>query len=100
MIEKAYQVAERVAVFTFMDNQLQHGGWPPMHYPMSEETAELAIGYKPLKGSTWVPPERIDGSNTIWLSGEEITGEFLGELKSVERGVATWLEASGETLAP
>jgi hypothetical protein len=37
--------------------------------------------------------EPIAGSQTIWLPGEEITGEFLGELKSIEQGVATALGA-------
>jgi len=92
-IERAYCVAERVAMFTFMDNQLAHGGWPMMHYPMSEQIPELGFGYKPLKGTVSVPPERIDGSETIWLPAEEITGEFLGELKSAEEGVAAWLNA-------
>ena len=50
------------------------------------------FSYKPLKGTVHVPTEPIEGSKTIWLSSEEITGEFLGELKSVEQGVAAWLE--------
>ncbi len=91
-IEKAYRVAERVAVFTFLDNQLPDGGWPAMHYPLSELAPELAFSYKPLKGAVAVPPRRIEGSQTIWLPGEEITGEFLGELKAIEQGITTWLK--------
>ena len=30
-IEQAYRVGERAAVFTFLDNQLPHGGWSCMH---------------------------------------------------------------------
>jgi len=89
--EKAYRVAERVAVFTFMDNQLAHGGWSLMHYPLNEQCPEMAYSYKPLKNLVRVPQERIEGSETIFLSGEEITGEFLGEMKSIEQGVAAWL---------
>lgn len=100
MIEDAYRVAERVAVFTFMDNQLADGGWPSMHYPLSDDTAALGYTYKPLKSTVWVPAERIDDPQTIWLPREEISGEFLAEMKSVERGVTAWLAASGETLAP
>ena len=85
---KAYRVAERVAVFTFMDNQLGDGGWPAMHYPLSELAPEAALTYKPLKGIVHVPQTRVEGSQTIFLPGEEITGEFLGEMKSVEQGVA------------
>ena len=90
-IEKAYRAAERVAIFTFMGNQLPSGGWAPMHYPLSELIPEMAFSYKPLKGAAWPPPERIDGSQTIWLPGEEITGEFLGEMKCIERSVAAWV---------
>jgi hypothetical protein len=35
-----------------------------------------------------VPPTRIEGSQTIFLYAEEITGEFLGEMKSIEQGIA------------
>ena len=93
-LEKAYRVAERVAMFTFIDNQLADGGWPWMHYPLSEEIPEMAFSYKPLKNSLAVPPQRIESSpvKTIFLSREEITGEFLGEMKAIERGVAAWLE--------
>lgn len=90
-IEKAYRVAERVAMFTFLDNQLPDGGWPWMHYPLSETVPETAFGYKPLKDIVCVPPEPIAGSQTIFLPREEITGEFLGEMKAIEQGVAAWL---------
>ena len=94
-IERAYRVAERVAVFTFIDNQLTHGGWPWMHYPLSEQIPEMAFSYKPLKNKVWPPPEPIAGSQTIFLASEEITGEFLGEMKAIEQGVAAWLESVG-----
>ena len=93
-IEKAYRVAERVAVFTFLDNQLPHGGWPWMHYPLSEQIPEMAFSYKPLGNTVGPPPERVEGSQTIFLAPEEITGEFLGELKAIEQGVAAWLESA------
>jgi len=95
-IERAYRVAERVAMFTFMDNQLAGGGWSLMHYPLSEQIPEIAFSYKPLKNTVRVPPQRIDGSNTIFLPPEEITGEFLGELKAIEQGVAAWLKTASE----
>jgi len=95
-IERAYRVAERVAVFTFMDNQLPHGGWSMMHYPLSEQIPEIAFSYKPLKDTVRVPPKRIEDSNTIFLPPEEITGEFLGEMKAIEQGVAAWLDIAGK----
>ena len=90
-IDKTYRAAERVALFTFMDNQLPDGGWPCMHYPLSELIPEMTFNYKPLKSLVDVPRYRIDGSQTIFLPGEEITGEFLGELKCVEQGVQALL---------
>lgn len=97
-IEKAYRVAERVAMFTFLDNQLPSGGWAGMHYPLSEKIPEMAYSYKPLKGTVWVPPERIDNPRTIFLPAEEITGEFLGEMKSIEQGVQAKLKAESGKL--
>jgi hypothetical protein len=94
VLEGAYRIAERVAIFTFLDNQLPGGGWPAMHYPLGEAIPEMALSYKPLKGTVWTPDARIEGSKTIYLPSEEITGEFLGELKAIEQGVAAWL-ASG-----
>jgi len=91
--ERAYRVAERVAMFTFLDNQLPGGGWPAMHYPLSEECPEMVFSYKPLADTVWVPPAPMDGSHTIYLPGEEITGEFLGEMKAIADGVAAWLES-------
>jgi hypothetical protein len=90
-LEKTYRVAERVAMFTFLDSQLADGGWPAMHYPLSETAPELAFSYRPLKNVVWAPPEQIARSQTIWLPGEEITGEFLGEMRSIEQGVTAWL---------
>ena len=92
-LEKAYRVAERVALFTFLDNQLPGGGWPWMHYPLSERIPEMALSYKPLKNTLAVPPGPIAGSETIFLSSEEITGEFLGEMKAIEQGVAALVES-------
>jgi len=86
-IEKAYRAAKNVAIFTFMDNQLPNGGWSCLHYPLSELAPEMAFDYKPLKGLVNVPDSRIPDSETIFLSGEEITGEFLGEMKCIQTGV-------------
>lgn len=95
--ERAYRVAERVALFTFLDNQLPHGGWPAMHYPLSECAAEMRFCYKPLKHLVAVPEERLPNTQTIWLPSEEITGEFLGEMKAIEEGLSAMLASSGES---
>lgn len=90
-IEAAYRVAKLVAVFTFMDNQLPNGEWPSMHYPLDETIPEMRFEYKPLKGVVNVPQEPIPNSKTIFLPSEEITGEFVGEMKAIEVGVETLL---------
>ena len=86
-MEKSYRAAKNVAIFTFMDNQLPHGGWSCMHYPLSESAPEMVFSYKPLKGIVNVPDSKIPDSDTIFLPGEDITGEFLGEMKAIQIGV-------------
>ena len=95
-LETAYRIAERVAMFTFLDNQLANGGWVGMHYPMSDQIPEADYNYKPLGNTVRVPPEPTGNPQTIFLPTEEITGEFLAEMKSIEQGVATWLMATGD----
>jgi hypothetical protein len=36
-VEQAYRAAERVAIFTFLENQLPDGGYPPLHYPLRDD---------------------------------------------------------------
>jgi hypothetical protein len=91
-IEKASRIAKLVAVHTFMDHQLENGGWPPMHYPLSENEPALEYDYHPLYDLVNVPSHEISGSNTNFLPAEEITGEFLGEIKSVEVGISKQIE--------
>ncbi len=89
-VEKTYRVCEKVAVFTFMDNQLPNGGWSCMHYPLSDGIPEIRFSYKPLKGVVNVPDKPIQGSKTIFLPSEEITGEILGEMKAIEIGLVEY----------
>ena len=91
-IESAYRVAERVAIFTFIENQLPGGGWPGMHYPLSELALEITFNYRPLKGLVDIPQQPLTDPQSVFLPGEEITGEFLGEMRSVERGVRALLQ--------
>ena len=92
LIERASRVAEKVAVHTFIENQLPNGGHSCMHYPLTEDAAELRFDYRPLYGLVNVPDTPIPGSKTIWLPAEEITGEFLGEMSSIETGLKLQLE--------
>jgi len=91
-VETAYRVAKLVAVFTFMDNQLPNGGWSCIHYPLDERIPEMRFDYKPLKGMVNVPQTPIPDSKTIFLPSEEITGEFLGEMKAIEIGIEALLK--------
>ncbi len=86
-IEKAYRIAKRVAIYTFLDNQLPNGSWSCYHYPLSELIPEIKFDYKPLKGFVNVPDKRINGSKTIFITSEELMGEFLGEMKSIQKGI-------------
>jgi len=97
-IERTYRIAKLVAIFTFMDNQLPNGGWSCMHYPLDERIPEMQFDYKPLKGMVNVPQEPIPNSRTIFLPSEEITGEFLGEMKAIEIGIETLLNHYRELL--
>ncbi len=58
-----------------------------MHYLLSKSAPEMAFSYKPLKGIVNVPDSKISDSETIFLPGEEITGEFLGEMNAIQMGV-------------
>ena len=56
--------------------------------PCGSRWPRAAHSHTPLRGTVAVPPTRIEGSQTIFLYAEEITGEFLGEMKSIEQGIA------------
>jgi hypothetical protein len=93
-IDRASKIGEKVALNTFIGNQLSNGGWSSMHYVLSSNEPALRYDYKPLFDLTCVPsPDmKIPGSNTIYLPAEEITGEFLGEMKAFEVGLASQLK--------
>ena len=102
LIEQTYRVAERVAIFTFLENQLPDGGFPPLHYPTRDDSPELRFHYRPLKGTVRVPHEQGSRFGDDLPAREEIAGEFLGELKPIEAGVAAWLasEDQGQRMMP
>ena len=89
-IEKVYRICEKVATFTFIDNQLPNGGWSCMHYPLNNGIPELKFSYKPLKGVVNVPDKPIEDSKTIFLLPEDITGEFLGEMRGIQDGLTEY----------
>jgi len=91
-IEDAYQVARKVGVHTFMGNQLPDGGWSAMHYPVSELDPEYNLSYVPVRGRVNVPQQAVPGYSKLYLPPEELTGEFLGELEAVYRGLVAYRE--------
>jgi hypothetical protein len=91
LMERTYKIGEKVAIYTFIDNQIPDGSWSCLHYPLSENIPEIKFSYKPLKGLVNVPISRIEGSKTIYLPNVEMTGEILGEMKSFEIGVNAYL---------
>lgn len=63
---------------TFLDQQLPHGGWSHMFYPLAENGAWRSVVYSGPKRNV---PQRLKEDKTWgWLSGQEITGEFMGEM--------------------
>lgn len=93
-INLASSIGEKVAIHTFITNQLSNGAWPAMHYVLSKDEPAIRYSYRPLYDLICVPsPDRkLTGSNTIYLPSEEVTGEFVGEMKAFEIGLAKQLE--------
>jgi hypothetical protein len=91
-VEDAYQVARKVAIHTFLRSQLPHGGWSAMHYPLSELDPEFQLDYVPVRGRIDVPQEAVGGFSKLYLPPEELTGEFLGEMEAIYRGMAAYRE--------
>lgn len=92
--EKAYKAAKNTCLTTFIDCQLPHGGWANLHYPLSKSIYEYYLDYKPIKGISNVPdtPTKNDNVTTIYLPAEEITGEYLAEMRSAEKGIDSYLK--------
>lgn len=92
-------MASNTSDITFLAAQTRAGGWENMYYPIKDDGNWRTIVYD---GRGLVPKrgELADDGSWAWLSGHEITGEFLGEmgrtlkvfkaaLGHVERRIAT-----------
>ncbi len=92
--EKAYKATKNTVLYTFIDNQLPNGKWANEHYPLSKNIPEYYYDYKPIKGISKIPDKPTENADkkTIYLPAEEITGENLGEMKSAEKGIETYLD--------
>jgi len=92
-IEKALNAATNTLVTTFIDNQLPDGGWSCEHYVTRTTDPEYQFEYKPLKGIVNVPTHPLQGSRASFITGEEIAGEFLGEIKAAEQGLVALIDS-------
>jgi hypothetical protein len=92
-IDKALAATANTLVTTFIDNQLPNGGWASEHYVTSKKDPEYQLEYKPLKGTVNVPTHPLPGTRTSFITGEEIAGEFLGEIKTAEVGLMTLIDS-------
>jgi hypothetical protein len=70
-------MAANVSDITFIGAQTQAGGWENMYYPVKDNGWWTKIAYD---GRGLVPTGPPEDDSCAWLSGHEITGEFLGEM--------------------
>jgi hypothetical protein len=72
-------MAANTSDITFLGAQTRAGGWENMLYPLTDEGNWQTIAYD---GRGLVPRrgELENDGSWAWLSGHEITGEFLGEM--------------------
>ncbi len=73
------RMAANVAEVTFMRAQTASGGWEHMFYPLRDAGAWTRVEYDG-QGRVAHRRELEDDGSWAWLSGHEITGEFLGEM--------------------
>jgi hypothetical protein len=70
-------MAANVSEITFMAAQTAYGGWESMFYPLRDHGMWESVEYD---GSGRVPRNLPGDGSWAWLAGQEITGEFLGEM--------------------
>jgi hypothetical protein len=74
------RMAANTSDITFIGSQTRAGGWENMFYPLKDEGEWTKVVYD---GRGLVPqgPEGLHADDSwAWLSGHEISGEFLGEM--------------------
>ncbi len=70
-------MAANVSQVTFLGAQTEAGGWEHMFYPLRDAGTWTEIVYD---GKGRVPATLSNDGSWAWLSGHEITGEFMGEM--------------------
>jgi len=71
------QAAANVCDLTFLRSQTCSGGWEDMFYPVRDTGAWTQLEYD---GKGNIPKSIENDGSWGWLAGQEITGEFLGEM--------------------
>lgn len=71
------RAAANVSLVTFIGAQTTAGGWEDIYYPLRDDGVWRQVTYD---GRGLVPAELEDDGSWAWLSGHEISGEFLGEM--------------------
>jgi hypothetical protein len=71
------RMASDVSDVTFMGAQTPTGGWASMFYPLRDAGNWRSVDYV---GTVHTPTTIRDDGSWAHLSGQEITGEFLGEM--------------------
>lgn len=70
-------MAANVSDITFMAAQTKAGGWEDMFYPLRDDGAWTQVAYD---GKGQVPQSIENDGSWAKLAGQEITGEFMGEM--------------------
>jgi hypothetical protein len=83
-------MAANVSEVTFIGAQTAAGGWEDMYYPVRDTGSWQTITYD---GAGNVPDELEDDGSWAKLSGDEVSGEFLGEMGSTLAAFKTVLGA-------
>jgi len=71
------KAAANVSLVTFMGAQTATGGWEHLYYPLRDHGVWQQVAYD---GRGLVPQQLEDDGSCAWLSGHELSGEFLGEM--------------------
>lgn len=71
------QKAADVSDITFIRTQMPYGGWADMFYPLQDEGIWRSVDYD---GTMHVPTSLPDDGSWAWLAGQEVAGEYLGEM--------------------
>jgi hypothetical protein len=86
-------MAANVSEVTFMGAQTDYGGWEDMVYPLKDQGVWQSVEYD---GAGRVPEALADDGSWARLAGQEISGEFLGEMG---RTLAVFKAALGDVEA-